>query len=161
MPTFRKLSPEEVQQLEWAKSGIRKAIAASYDNYMREFAPGDYGEATLEPGEKRMTVMSRLKAAAERHDPPLKLVFRRTNDSELLRFIVMGREADEASPDTNGVASSASDRSADIAEVFAETPVSSDGGLKKRAGRPSKKTDGENVSAAKKRPGRPRKAPAS
>ena len=158
MPTFRKLTPEEIQDIEWAKSGIRKAIAATYDNYMRDFAAGDYGEATLEPSEKRMTVMSRLKAAAERHDPPLKLVFRRTNDPDLLRFMVLAR--DDSTSGAEGDDGLANYDAGQVAQVLAEKPVSSDSAPKKRAGRATEaSTESSNGTGKKKGPGRPRKQP--
>jgi hypothetical protein len=84
MPTFRKLTSEEVNRVKGL--GPRKQLELEYDAYLAEFGPGDSGEAQLGDGEKRMTVMNRLKAAAKRREPPLKIVFRRTTDDTLMRF---------------------------------------------------------------------------
>ena len=61
---------------------------------MSDFASGDYGEATLDPGENRLTVRNRFKAAARRRG--VTLDFKRTSDN-LLRFKVVenGNVAEE------------------------------------------------------------------
>ncbi|MDZ4719073.1 MAG: hypothetical protein SH847_11525 [Roseiflexaceae bacterium] len=87
MPTFRKLTPDEAAIVTGI--GIRKVTEIEYDGYLRDFVPGEYGEALLGQNEKRVTVMNRLKAAAQRRSPPLKLNFRRTSDETLLRFRVV------------------------------------------------------------------------
>lgn len=97
MPTFRKLTPAEVRTVQGI--GPRKAAELEYDEYLREFGPGDSGEAMLAEGEKRMTVMSRLKAAAGRRSPSLKLVFRRTGDANILRFQVIPAPAESVYAD--------------------------------------------------------------
>ena len=91
MPTFRKLTPDEATMVTGI--GIRKVTEIEYDGYLRDFALGDYGEARLAADEKRVTIMNRLKAAAQRYNPPLKLNFRRTSDETLLRFRVVAGTA--------------------------------------------------------------------
>ena len=76
MPNFRKLSPAEVQTLEYRGTSQRKQVEAEYDEILRAFAPGDYGQVEPEPGEKRLTVRNRLTAAAARSG--LTLHFLRT-----------------------------------------------------------------------------------
>jgi hypothetical protein len=94
MPTFRKLTAEEVARV--AGLGSRKIVELQYDSYIQDFRVGDIGEVTLQPGEKRMTIMARLKNAAARRSPALKLLFRRTGQENLLRFEVVAGEADPA-----------------------------------------------------------------
>lgn len=86
MPTFRKLTPEEQARVQGI--GPRKMVEIEYDRYLSEFSAGDYGEATLSEHETRLMVMNRLKSAATRRTPQLKLIFRRTSDPALLRFRV-------------------------------------------------------------------------
>lgn len=152
MPQFRKLSAEEVRQIEWSKTGIRKVIAATYDEYLKDFNPGDYAESTLEPGEKRMTVMNRLKAAAERHDPPLTLTFRRTGDENLLRFVVSAKNAN------NSYLSTDEDVDSPISQVISSPIDATHTNIKKRPGRPPKARAESDGSVQKKKPGRPPKA---
>lgn len=154
MPQFRKLTPDEVRQLEWSKTGIRKVIAATYDEYLKDFGPGDYAESTLEPGEKRMTVMNRLKAAADRHDPPLTLTFRRTGDENLLRFVVSAKNADHEHESLSSVDS-------ELLGQVMDSPTSSGDGIKKRPGRPPKARSEDAGLGPKKRPGRPPKSVAN
>ncbi len=90
MPTVRKLTPEEVRALENKGKGPRKLIEEQYDAFLREYQVGDYGEAELEPNEKRLTVRNRLKAAAQRRG--LALDFKRTTGN-LLRFKVVPADA--------------------------------------------------------------------
>src|SRR3954465_11261371 len=83
MPQIRKLSPAEVQTLEYKPTGQRKLIEEQYDAILSDYAVGEYGEASLEPEENRLTVRNRLRAAAGRRD--LDVLFRRTS-GDLIRF---------------------------------------------------------------------------
>src|SRR5690349_10362665 len=83
MPQLRKLSPAEVQTLEYKSTGQRKLVEEQYDTILSDYEVGDYGEALLEPEEKRLTVRNRLLAAAKRRG--MGITFRRTS-GELLRF---------------------------------------------------------------------------
>jgi hypothetical protein len=86
MPTVRKLTPAEVETLERRPTSQRQQIEAQYDALLGDYAVGEYGEAALEPDEQRLTVRSRLRAAAGRRGVGLE--FRRTGP-ELLRFRVV------------------------------------------------------------------------
>ncbi len=86
MPSVRKLSADEVWALENKGKGQRKLIEEQYDSIIGEYSEGEYGEAVLEPGENRLTVRNRLKAAARRRN--LAIDFRRTKE-DLLRFQVV------------------------------------------------------------------------
>lgn len=85
MPLMRKLSAEEVDAIENKGKGTRKLTEEFYDSIIAEYEPGDFGEATLDEGENRLTVRNRLKAAASRRH--LNIDFRRTG-GDLLRFQV-------------------------------------------------------------------------
>ncbi len=89
MPIVRKLAPDEVQTIENKGKGIRKLIQEQYDGFLADCAAGDYGEAQLEADENRLTVSSRLKAAAARRH--LRIQFRRTRGN-LLRFMIVSTD---------------------------------------------------------------------
>ena len=86
MPQVRKLAAEEVKELQNKGKGQRKLVEEQYDGILSEYTVGDYGEATLEPGENRLTVRNRLRAAAKRRD--LGMEFKRTS-TDLIRFHVV------------------------------------------------------------------------
>ena len=86
MPQIRKLTPAEIQTLEYKPTGQRKLIEAQYDAILSDYAVGEYGEAALESDEKRLTVRNRLRAAAVRRG--LGIDFRRTN-GDFIRFQVV------------------------------------------------------------------------
>src|SRR6266536_3637202 len=89
MPQMRKLAPDEVKVLENKGKGQRKLVEEEYDEILGEYVNGDYGEATLEPGENRLTVRNRLRAAAKRRGFDTK--FRRTS-TDLIRFQVIAHD---------------------------------------------------------------------
>lgn len=90
MPTIRKLTPDEVRQIERRIKGQRKLVEEEYDALIASYAPDDYGEAEPSEGENRITVRNRLKAAAGRAG--LTLDFKRTRGNTL-RFKVLRDEA--------------------------------------------------------------------
>ena len=92
IPSVRKLTPDEVSSIENKGKGQRKLIEEQYDAIIGDYALGDYGEAILEPGENRLTIRNRLKAAARRHD--LSIDFRRTKE-DLLRFQIVAAAPDD------------------------------------------------------------------
>jgi hypothetical protein len=100
MPQIRKLTPAEVQTLEYKPTGQRKLIEKQYDAILSDYAAGEYGEAALEPDDKRLTVRNRLRSAAVRRG--LDINFRRTN-GDFIRFQVVdpdrGRSAPAAIPE--------------------------------------------------------------
>ena len=95
MPQVRKLTPAEVQTLEYKPSGQRKLIEEQYDAILSDYAAGEYGEAALEPDEKRLTVRNRLRAAAVRRG--LEINFRRTN-GDFIRFQVVDTTSGNGAP---------------------------------------------------------------
>jgi hypothetical protein len=70
------------------KPGARAQVASLFDTLLEPFSVGDYGEATLEPEENRLTVRNRLRAAAERKGVALRLL-RTPRDGDTLRFQVV------------------------------------------------------------------------
>ena len=86
MPAVRKLTPAEVETLERKPTGQRRQIEAQYDAILSEYVVGEYGEALLQPDEKRLTVRNRLRAAAERQG--VGLAFKRSG-LDRLRFQVI------------------------------------------------------------------------
>ena len=95
MPQIRKLTPSEVQTLEYKPTGQRKAIEDQYDTILSDYAAGEYGEAALESDEKRLTVRNRLRAAALRRG--LEIDFRRTN-GDFIRFQIVEHTAGNGAP---------------------------------------------------------------
>jgi hypothetical protein len=83
MPNFRKLDPEEVKAQQNKGKGQRKIVEEQYDAILADYEVGDYGEATLDEGDNRLTVRNRLKAAATRRG--IDINFRRTQGN-ILRF---------------------------------------------------------------------------
>jgi hypothetical protein len=94
MPNFRKLDPSEIQTIENKGKGTRKLVEEQYDAILADYAIGEYGEATLDEGENRLTVRNRMKAAATRRG--IDISFRRTQ-GELLRFQIVEHSNGKAS----------------------------------------------------------------
>jgi hypothetical protein len=94
MPQVRKLAPEEVQALQNKGKGPRKLTEELYDAILSEYEVGDYGEATLDEEDNRLTVRNRLKAAAGRRNVDVE--FRRTT-GDLLRFQIVEQSNNGAS----------------------------------------------------------------
>jgi hypothetical protein len=101
MPNFRKLDPEEVQAFQNKGKGTRKITEEQYDAFLADYQVGEYGEATLDESENRLTVRNRMKAAAARRG--IGIEFRRTTGN-LLRFQIVehsngnGKAAAEPTP---------------------------------------------------------------
>jgi hypothetical protein len=95
MPQMRKLTPAEVQTLEYKPTGQRKLIEEQYDAILSDYAVGEHGEAALEPDENRLTVRNRLRAAAVRRG--LGIGFRRTN-GDLIRFQIVEHSERNGAP---------------------------------------------------------------
>ena len=89
MPNFRKLDPEEIKAIENKGKGLRKQTEEMYDAILADYEVGEYGEATLDEGENRLTVRNRMKAAARRRN--LAIDFRRTKE-DILRFQIVAIE---------------------------------------------------------------------
>jgi hypothetical protein len=86
VPSFRKLEPAEVQSIENKGKGLRKQTEELYDAILADYEVGEYGEATLDETENRLTVRNRMKAAATRRG--IGINFRRTS-GDLLRFQIV------------------------------------------------------------------------
>jgi hypothetical protein len=97
MPQLRKLTPSEVQTLEYKPTGQRKLIEEQYDAILSNYAAGEYGEAALDTDEKRLTVRNRLRAAAVRRG--LEIDFRRTS-GDFIRFQVVEHSGADTVPAT-------------------------------------------------------------
>jgi len=119
MPNFRKLEPEEIKSIENKGKGLRKQTEELYDAILADYEVGDYGEATLDEGENRLTVRNRMKAAATRRG--IDINFRRTQ-GDLLRFQIVEH--------SNGKAA--------VAPAEPPPVVSSEPPAKKKGGRPKK-----------------------
>jgi hypothetical protein len=120
MPQVRKLAREEVQAIENKGKGLRKLTEQQYDAFLSEYEVGDYGEAELDEGEKRLTVRNRLRAAASRREVGIE--FKRIH-GDIIRFRIVapgstGRGAPEVVPEV----------------VSSEPPVPA----KRKGGRPRK-----------------------
>ncbi|HEU4324583.1 MAG TPA: hypothetical protein VFS21_15680 [Roseiflexaceae bacterium] len=87
MPTVRKLAADEVKTLE-RRPGQRAEVAARYDEFLRDFQLGDYGNVDLEPHENRITERNRLRAAAKRKGVALRML-RTPVEGDSLRFQVI------------------------------------------------------------------------
>ena len=86
MPQVRKLDPSEVKAYQDKGKGQRKITEELYDSILADYEVGEYGEATLDEGENRLTVRNRMKAAATRRG--IGVEFRRTT-GDLIRFQVV------------------------------------------------------------------------
>jgi hypothetical protein len=84
MPKVRRLAEDEIATLE-RRPGVRVQTAELFDRLLEPFSIGDYGEVTLEPEEKRMTVRNRLRKAAERKGATVRML-RTPRDGDFLRF---------------------------------------------------------------------------
>jgi hypothetical protein len=144
MPQIRKLAPEEVQTLENKGKGQRKLVEEQYDAFLHDYEVGDYGEAMLDEGEKRLTVRNRLKAAAGRRN--VEVEFRRTT-GDLIRFRIIEHNRG------NGNGSAAT---MELPPVISSEPPAP---AKRKGGRPKKVVEQPEPAPAKRKGGRPRKNP--
>lgn len=92
MPTIRKMTQEEVEDFKGHKLSQRQRTAREYDAMVEGFQTGEWGEVVLSEADNRLTVRSRLQAAAERHG--VALAFQRTQGM-FLRFEVIPAEVRE------------------------------------------------------------------
>jgi hypothetical protein len=86
--------------LERSGNGQRRFIEEQYDAFLADYDPGEYGEAELDEGEKRLTVRKRFKAAAARRG--LDLTFQRTSGN-VLCFKVVPAAAAETAPEAEAI----------------------------------------------------------
>jgi hypothetical protein len=90
MPLVRKMTAEEIANLERGEIASRQAITALYDDLLSGVTIGDEIELELDPDEQRTTVINRLRAAAARCTPPFQIELKRSSDPLLVHFIVQG-----------------------------------------------------------------------
>jgi hypothetical protein len=88
LPSVRKLTEEEAGAITHKAQESREQIAAQYDELLAECHPGDDVEIELEPHEVRRTVMARLRAAAGRRSPALRLEFVTSKEPLIVHFQV-------------------------------------------------------------------------
>ena len=124
MPKFRKLDPEEVKAYQDKGKGTRKITEEQYDAIFADYEVGEYGEATLDEGENRLTVRNRMKAAAMRRG--IGINFRRTQ-GDLLRFQIIEH--------SNGNSTAAAAAPVEPQPVVSSEPPAPP---KKKGGRPKK-----------------------
>ena len=84
MPTFRKLSSEELTALQ--RRGHRSPIdLTEYLDFMRELSPGEGGTLELAEGESQRTVKRRISTATTRLKKDIRW---RRSENGVLRFEV-------------------------------------------------------------------------
>jgi hypothetical protein len=131
MPQLRKLSQDEVRGLENKGKGQRKLVEEEYDRFLADYQEGEYGEAALDPGENRLTVRNRFKAAAARRGVGLE--FRRTS-GDLLRFKVISHDREGRAGRSSGSGNGNAQAVVQVPTPAAQAPA------KKKGGRPRKAT---------------------
>lgn len=89
MPTFRKLTAEELESYRAPMTGKRAKIRVEYRDYLEQIELGDGGELILNEGEKKVTIKNRLKRAAKEMN--LKIKFKRSS-ANTVRFVVLPLE---------------------------------------------------------------------
>ncbi|MGB0387996.1 MAG: hypothetical protein ACPGWR_24540 [Ardenticatenaceae bacterium] len=92
MPTFRKLTAEELESFRAPVTGERARIRAEYRGYLEDITGGEGGELKLHESEKKVTIKNRLKRAAEEID--IKIEFKRSS-ADSVRFRVVGADEEE------------------------------------------------------------------
>jgi hypothetical protein len=116
MPQVRKLTDEEVYALQNKGEGQRKLVEEQYDGILNDYTDGDYGEATLDVGENRLTVRNRRTSG------------------DMLRFRVLQLGNGQRERDGNGRVPAAITEPASVV-VAPATPVAP---AKRKGGRPRK-----------------------
>jgi hypothetical protein len=89
MPTFHRLSAEEIAALRPRRTG--SVDLSEYRQFLETLAPGEGGEVALGSGDQRRTVKRRLSTAAKQMNKQLR--YRRSTD-DTLRFEVQGGTRD-------------------------------------------------------------------
>ena len=90
MPTFRKMTKDELDALTMPPSGERARVREEYRGYLADLELGEGGELLLDPSEKKVTVKNRLKRAAK--DLNLGIEFRRSGDN-VVRYSIKAPSA--------------------------------------------------------------------
>ena len=102
MPTFHKLTPEEVARLTKGGDSERAQVAREYDDYLAQYDLGEWAKVDVNEDESKLTVKNRMKAAAKRRG--IDLHFRRSPANQILAQLVAsdGQATDEEQGDTTG-----------------------------------------------------------
>ena len=129
MPQVRKLDPEEVKAYQDKGKGQRKLVEEQYDAILADYEVGEYGEATLDEGENRLTVRNRMKAAASRLG--IGINFRRTS-GDFIRFQIV--EPDSIMSKVKSVIAKVPTLISSTPPAPAEPPAP----IKRKGGRPKK-----------------------
>lgn len=90
MPSYRKLTQEDLAAMTMPPSGERARIREEYRGYLSDLALGEGGELTLDEGEKKVTIKNRLKRAAK--DLGVGIEFRRSGE-DIVRYSTKPLEA--------------------------------------------------------------------
>lgn len=80
MPTFEKLSPEEVERLKRRQPATRDL--GPYYAFLESVKPGDWGRVTLEGNETQRVVKRRLTIAAKQKGMSIR--YRKSKDGGIL-----------------------------------------------------------------------------
>ena len=88
MPKFRTLSVEETAQMQSRRG--RSVDLTDYLAALREFAPGQLGEAALTGDEKKSTVKRRLTSAAKQLGKAVK--YRRSGEKVVIYEVTVKRQ---------------------------------------------------------------------
>lgn len=92
MPTFKKLTAEELDSFRAPVTGERARIRKQYRSYLQGVKSGEGGELKLEPHEKKVTIKNRLRRAAEEMN--IELEFKRSS-ADSVRFRIPPTDAEE------------------------------------------------------------------
>ena len=76
MPTFRRLSPEEIRALQPRRAG--SVDLSEYRGFLATISPGEGGEVRLGPADRRRVVKRRLTTAANQMNKRIR--YRRSGD---------------------------------------------------------------------------------
>jgi hypothetical protein len=88
MPTFRRLSAEEIAELQPRRRG--SVDLSEYRQFLENLAPGEGGEVALSTTERRQTVKRRLTAAAQSLGKQLRY---RRSPADIVQFEILDRVA--------------------------------------------------------------------
>ena len=91
MPTFRKLTAEELESFRAPVTGERARIRQEYRGYLEGIIQGEGGELKLQESEKKVTIKNRLKRAAEEMN--ITIEFKRSS-ADSVRFRIISLEGE-------------------------------------------------------------------
>jgi hypothetical protein len=86
VPSFRRLSREELQALPTRKARVGPIDLTEYLNFVRELGPGEGGEIALGDGDSQRTIKRRLTRAAGQLKKRIR--WRNSRGDGVIRFVV-------------------------------------------------------------------------